>query len=65
MHISNRFSLKHCSRPIGLLIALVTFAATNLFAQNTTGTIRGTVTGDNGAPIADAQVVALNVSNGV
>ena len=64
MHISNRFRLKHFSWAIGLLIALVASVATNLSAQNTAGTIRGTVTGDNGSPIADAQVTALNISSG-
>ena len=64
MNISNRFGLRHCFWTMGLLIALVASAATNVFAQNTAGTIRGTVTGDNGAPIADAQVSALNTSSG-
>jgi hypothetical protein len=40
-------------------------AAGNLFAQNSTGTIRGTVTGEGGAPIGSAQIVARNVSSGV
>src|SRR5437588_3098378 len=64
MIISNHYRLRHFSWAIGFFIALG-FAATSVFAQNTTGTIRGTVTGDNGAPIASAQIVARNVSTGV
>jgi len=64
MNISNHCSFKHFSRAIGFLIALVCFAATSVLAQNTTGTIRGTITGANGAPIPSAQVVARNVSTG-
>ena len=45
-------------------IAFVCLASGNLFAQNTTGTIRGTVTGAGGAPIASAQIVARNVNSG-
>lgn len=47
------------------LLALVFFASANLFGQNSTGTIRGTVTGAGGAPIGSAQIVARNVSSGV
>jgi len=65
MHISKRFDFKLYSRAIALLIALVSVIATNAFAQNTTGTIRGTVTGDNGAPIPSAQIVARNTNTGV
>ena len=36
-----------------------------LSAQTSTGTIRGTVTGDGGVPVAEAQVAARNVSSGV
>ena len=57
MIISNHYRLRHFSWAIGFFIALG-FVATSVFAQNTTGTIRGTVTGDNGAPIASAQIVA-------
>jgi hypothetical protein len=45
--------------------ALLFFAGGNLQAQNSTGTIRGTVTGQGVAPISSAQIVARNTSSGV
>src|SRR3954471_22428986 len=63
--MSNKHRFKHFSWASGFLVALVSFAATSASAQNTTGTIRGTITGDNGAPIPNAQIVARNVSTGV
>ena len=47
------------------MLALVFFASGNLLAQNTTGTIRGTVTGEGGAPIGSAQIIARDVNSGV
>src|SRR5689334_13670470 len=41
------------------------FVATPGAAQNTTGTIRGAVTGTNGAAVSDAQIAARNVETGV
>jgi hypothetical protein len=41
------------------------FASGGLFAQNSTGTVRGTISGDGGAPIGSAQIVARNTNNGV
>src|ERR1700730_10922566 len=38
--------------------------ATAASAQNSTGTIRGTVTGTNGAPVADAQIQVRNAETG-
>ena len=64
MKIRKKFGFNHFSRAIAFLIALVSFAAPSVFAQTTTGTIRGTVSGGNGVPIASAQVVARNVSTG-
>ena len=52
-------------RGVAVALALVCIAGGNLFAQNSTGTIRGTVTGEGGAPIGSAQIVARNVSSGV
>jgi outer membrane receptor protein involved in Fe transport len=46
-------------------LALVVLSAGAVEAQNTTGTIRGTVTGANGAGVADAQISARNVESGV
>ena len=60
-----KYFFNHCGRAIALLGALVFFAGSNLFAQNSTGTVRGTISGDAGTPIGDAQVVARNVDNGV
>src|SRR5207237_7745385 len=51
----------HTLAVLGLLASLI---GTNALAQTTTGTIRGTVTGAGGAPIASAQVVARNISTG-
>ncbi|PYO75862.1 MAG: hypothetical protein DMD63_15870, partial [Gemmatimonadetes bacterium] len=65
MKIRKKFGFNHFSRAIAFLIALVSFAAPSVFAQTTTGTIRGTVTGSNGAPIPSAQIVARNVTTGV
>ena len=58
------YSFTLFSRVLAILFALVSLTGTSVLAQNTSGTIRGTVTGDNGAPIASAQVVARNTSSG-
>jgi hypothetical protein len=52
-------------RRVASLLALVCFASGGLFAQNSTGTVRGTVSGGGGAPIGSAQIVARNTSSGV
>ena len=44
---------------------LLVAAATPALAQNSTGTIRGSVTGANGTGVGDAQVTAKNVESGV
>ena len=46
---------------VGLLIAF----ASPVFAQNSTGTIRGTITSANGSGMAEAQVGARNTESGV
>jgi hypothetical protein len=61
----SRYDFKQITRTLGLMLGLVCFAGGSLAAQNTTGTIRGTVSGDNGVPIGSAQIVAQNVSTGV
>ncbi|MEP6991614.1 MAG: TonB-dependent receptor, partial [bacterium] len=48
-----------------LVIALLFTGVTSARAQNSTGTVRGTVTGANGAGVGDAQVSAKNVESGV
>lgn len=51
----------------GLLAAalLLFVAAAQSFAQTSTGTVRGTVTGANGVGLSDAQITARNVESGV
>src|SRR6266576_2901350 len=51
-------------RGVAAAIALLCIVSGDLFAQNTTGTIRGTVTGAGGAPIGSAQIIAQNTSSG-
>jgi carboxypeptidase family protein/TonB-dependent receptor-like protein len=60
----NQFGFQHFSRGIGFLVVLLGFAGNSLLAQNTTGTIRGIVTGAGGAPVPSAQIVARNTSTG-
>jgi hypothetical protein len=52
-------------RGVVAAIAVLCLASGSLLAQNTTGTIRGTVTGEGGAPIGSAQIVARNINSGV
>ena len=59
-----RSKFKHFAHTLSVLLGMLAFAAGSLVAQNTTGTIRGTVTGEGGAPIGSAQIVARNVSSG-
>ncbi|MEP6492087.1 MAG: carboxypeptidase regulatory-like domain-containing protein [bacterium] len=48
---------------LAALLLSVAVAAT-ASAQNTTGTVRGTVTGAGGTPVADAQIAARNIETG-
>ena len=52
------------TRALAVVGVLASLIGVNASAQNTTGTIRGTVTGAGGAPIVSAQIVARNVSSG-
>jgi hypothetical protein len=63
--ITSKCDFKHFARAVILGISAVWLAVASLSAQTTTGTIRGTITGAGGVPIASAQVVARNVSTGV
>ena len=63
--IRNKINLHRFCRGIVTATALVCVASTNLFAQNSTGTIRGSVTGAGGAPVGSAQVQARNTESGV
>jgi hypothetical protein len=60
-----KYDLRHLARALSLAVGLVCFAGGSLAAQNTTGTIRGTVSGDNGAPIGSAQISARNINSGI
>jgi hypothetical protein len=46
-------------------VAIAGLSASPVAAQNTTGTVRGTVTGSSGVGVADAQISARNVETGV
>ena len=48
-----------------VLVGAAAMLAPPLAAQTSTGTVRGTVTGDGGVPVGDAQVAARNVESGV
>ncbi|MDQ6771180.1 MAG: TonB-dependent receptor, partial [Gemmatimonadota bacterium] len=61
----SEINLHRFCRWVASLLALVCFASGGLLAQNSTGTIRGTVSGEGGAPIGSAQISAKNVSSGV
>jgi len=63
--ITGMFKLQSLCRGLFIALALVCIAGGNLLAQNSTGTVRGTVTGAGGAAVADAQIVAKNPDNGV
>jgi len=62
---TSSINLHRFSRGVATAIALLCIVSGNLFAQNSTGTIRGTVSGAGGAPIGSAQISAQNVSSGV
>lgn len=64
MKISNIHINRLC-RGVAVAVALVAVASVNLQAQNSTGTIRGTVSGEGGAPIGSAQISAQNTNSGV
>jgi hypothetical protein len=61
--------MRWCCSPAraGLLVAclLALFGWSEASAQNTTGTIRGRVLNEEGAPVADAQIVARNLATNV
>ncbi|HMA23524.1 MAG TPA: carboxypeptidase-like regulatory domain-containing protein, partial [Gemmatimonadaceae bacterium] len=48
-----------------LALAFSLFAGAPAIGQTATGTIRGAVSGEGGAPLADVQVLARNVESGV
>jgi hypothetical protein len=55
---TSKFNQPSLYRMLGLILALVCLASGSLFAQTSTGNIRGYVTGPGGAPVSDAQVIA-------
>src|SRR5512138_2414279 len=48
-----------------LALAFSLFVGAPAIGQTATGTIRGTISGQGGAPLADVQVIARNVESGV
>jgi hypothetical protein len=46
-------------------LAIVSFSAASVLAQNSTGTIRGNITGAGGVGVSDVQIAARNVESGV
>jgi len=62
---SSKINLHRFFRGAASLLALVFFANGALFAQTSTGTIRGSVTGSGGAPTVGAQISARNTSSGI
>lgn len=61
----SKFNLNRFCRRVATALALVCMVSGNLFAQNATGTIRGTVSGTGGAPVGNAQIQARNTESGV
>jgi len=57
--------VRHAGRLLLLLAALAAPSARRAAAQTTTGTIRGYVKDQNGAPLSGADIVAKNVVTGV
>src|SRR3954467_7669952 len=64
MKISS-ISLQPYWRAIAGVLALVTLSTGVASAQTSTGTIRGTVSGETGTPIGSAQIIARNTNSGV
>ncbi|HEY3112660.1 MAG TPA: carboxypeptidase regulatory-like domain-containing protein [Gemmatimonadaceae bacterium] len=62
---SSNINFRRFCRGVAAAIALLCIVSGNLLAQNSTGTVRGKISGDGGAPIGSAQVVARNTDNGV
>ncbi|HEY8851549.1 MAG TPA: hypothetical protein VIM36_05155, partial [Gemmatimonadaceae bacterium] len=62
---SSKINFHRFCRGVAVAIALLCIASGNLLGQNSTGTVRGTITGAGGAPIGSAQIVARNTNSGV
>src|SRR5688572_15432421 len=60
--ITSKF--KHFMRNLSMLLGALAVAAGSIDAQTTTGTLRGTVTGEGGTAIPSAQISARNVNSG-
>jgi len=61
---TNRLNLQRFSRAVFATLALALLGSTSLRAQNSTGTIRGTIE-SGGAPLGSAQIAARNTNSGV
>jgi hypothetical protein len=64
MKKSGFYSHPFC-RALAAMLTLVWFAGAAVEAQTSTGTIRGTVSGEGGAPLVSAQIAARNTNSGV
>jgi len=62
---SSKINFHRFCRGLAVAIALLCIASGNLLGQNSTGTVRGTITGAGGTPIGSAQIVARNTNSGV
>ena len=60
---TSRFTRHFFHASAALIVALLCIVSNNLLGQTTTGNIRGYVTGANGAPLSDAQVIMRKVED--
>ena len=61
---TNKLKLRGFFRVVLATLALVSIGSSGLLAQNSTGTVRGTIE-SGGAPLASAQILARNANSGV
>ena len=61
---TNKLKLRGFFRAVLATLALVFIGSSSLLAQNSTGTVRGTIA-SGGAPLASAQILARNTNSGV
>ncbi|HEU5050823.1 MAG TPA: carboxypeptidase-like regulatory domain-containing protein [Gemmatimonadales bacterium] len=59
------FSVRHLAHLALMMVALAATVTRAGVAQTSTGTIRGTVTDEGGAPLSGASIMATNVASGV
>jgi hypothetical protein len=61
----SKINLDRFCRGVAVTLGLVCVVSGNLPGQNSTGTVRGTITGASGAPLGSTQIVARNTNSGV